>query len=36
MAYFSHAFKKTFVATKGISALTGVQLGTSPTNVLAP
>jgi hypothetical protein len=39
MAYFSHAFKKTFVATAGddgISDLTGVQLGTSPTNVLAP
>ena len=43
MAYFSHAFKKTFVATKngdgatnGISDLTGVQLGTSATNVLAP
>ena len=36
MAYFSHAFKKTFVATNGVSALTGVQLGTSPTNVLAP
>jgi hypothetical protein len=36
MAYFSHAFKKTFVATQGISSLTGVQLGTSPTNVLAP
>ena len=36
MAYFSHAFKKTFIATEGISALTGVQLGTSPTNVLAP
>lgn len=36
MAYFSHAFKKTFVATNGISDLTGVQLGTSPTNVLAP
>lgn len=36
MAYFSHAFKKTFVATKGISSLTGVQLGTSPANVLAP
>lgn len=28
MAYFNHAFKKTFVATNGISALTGVQLGT--------
>jgi hypothetical protein len=43
MAYFSHAFKKTFVATKngdgatnGISDLTGVQLGTDPANVLAP
>lgn len=39
MAYFSHAFKKTFVATNGddgISDLTGVQLGTSPANVLAP
>jgi hypothetical protein len=36
MAYFNHAFKKTFVATNGISSLTGVQLGTSPTNVLAP
>ena len=36
MAYFNHAFKKTFVATNGVSALTGVQLGTSPTNVLAP
>jgi hypothetical protein len=36
MAYFNHAFKKTFVATRGISSLDGVQLGTSPTNVLAP
>jgi len=34
MAYFNHAFKKTFIATEGISALNGVQLGTSPTNVL--
>ena len=34
MAYFNHAFKKTFIATQGISALNGVQLGTSPTNVL--
>ena len=36
MAYFNHAFKKTFVATNGISTLNGVQLGTSAANVLAP
>ena len=35
MSYFNHAFKKTFVATNGVSALTGVQLGTSTTNMLA-
>lgn len=35
MAYFNHAFKKTFVATQGISTLSGVQLGTSTTNMLA-
>jgi hypothetical protein len=35
MSYFNHAFKKTFVATNGISALDGVQLGTSTTNMLA-
>ncbi len=36
MAYFNHAFKKTFIATNGISSLEGVQLGTSPTAMLAP
>jgi hypothetical protein len=35
MAYFNHAFRKTFVATNGISSLTGVQLGTSTTNMLS-
>jgi len=28
MSYFNHAFRKTMVATNGISALNGVQLGT--------
>jgi len=28
MSYFNHAFRKTMVATNGVSALTGVQLGT--------
>ena len=36
MAYFNHAFKKTFVATNGISSLESVQLGTSPANMLGP
>lgn len=35
MSYFNHAFRKVFVATKGISPLSGVQLGTSKTNMLA-
>ncbi len=36
MSYFNHAFRKVFVATNGVSALSGVQLGTSATNMLAP
>ena len=35
MSYFNHAFRKVFVATQGVSPLTGVQLGTSTTNMLA-
>lgn len=34
MSYFNHAFRKTLVATNGISPLSGVQLGTSTTNML--
>jgi hypothetical protein len=34
MAYFNHAFRKTMVATNGISPLNGVQLGTSTANML--
>ena len=34
MSYFNHAFRKVFVATNGISPLTGVQLGTSVANTL--
>jgi hypothetical protein len=36
MAYFNHAFKKTFVATNGISTKNGVQLGTPAGGTLAP
>ena len=35
MSYFNHAFRKTMVATNGVSTLNGVQLGTSTTNMLA-
>jgi hypothetical protein len=35
MSYFNHAFRKVFVATNGVSALSGVQLGTSVANTLA-
>lgn len=35
MSYFNHAFRKTMVATNGISTLNGVQLGTSTANMLA-
>jgi hypothetical protein len=35
MYYFYHAFRKVFVATQGVSTLSGVQLGTSTTNMLA-
>jgi len=34
MAYFNHAYRKTMVATQGISPLNGVQLGTSTANML--
>jgi hypothetical protein len=34
MAYFNHAYRKTMVATQGISPLSGVQLGTSTANML--
>ena len=36
MSNFNHAFKKTFVATNGISTKTGVQLGTPTGGTLAP
>jgi hypothetical protein len=35
MSYFNHAFKKTMVA-QTVSGLSGVQLGTSTTNMLKP